>query len=578
MINGNTEGIKQNILDELELLYELECPRSEFLTLEMAEALAKYSCLLNREISISLSRSGRVMDVSLGSESHVLMPVVRRRRGTQGLSGVRCIHTHPNGSPRLSDVDVATLLSARMDCMAALAVAGGKPRSLCAGFIGKELTEAVFAGPFLIEKLPHAFLNGEIERCTRRVAELVRTQQTADDVERAILIGLNCTQAQMKELELLAQTAGAQCVASFTQDRPREKGLYIGKGKLEEIALAISAMEVDLAIFNDELSAVEARNLEESLSVKIVDRTALILDIFARHAKTREGRLQVELAQLKYHLPRLMGEGLALSRLGAGIGTRGPGESKLEMDRRRIRRRIYELEEEIEKLTAQRALRREQREKNSVPEVALVGYTNAGKSSLLNAISDAGVYAEDKLFATLDPVTRKVRMPSGKEVLFTDTVGFIEKLPHDLIRAFRSTLEEATRADLLLNVTDLSNPESANQAQVVRSVLSELGAGDKPTIRVYNKVDLLQQVPENTRSSFCVSAKTGQGIAELLEAIEMRLQPKMMKVSLSLGYQEGGKLAQIQKYAEQIQVEYLEEEMRVQAVLPEMWGKRILKQ
>ena len=288
--------------------------------------------------------------------------------------------------------------------------------------------------------------------------------------------------------------------------------------------------------------------------------------------------MQVELAQLKYHLPRLMGEGLALSRLGAGIGTRGPGESKLEMDRRRIRRRIYELEEEIEKLTAQRALRREQREKNSVPEVALVGYTNAGKSSLLNAISDAGVYAEDKLFATLDPVTRKVRMPSGKEVLFTDTVGFIEKLPHDLIRAFRSTLEEATRADLLLNVTDLSNPESANQAQVVRSVLSELGAGDKPTIRVYNKVDLLQEVPENTRSSFCVSAKTGQGIAELLEAIEMRLQPKMMKVSLSLGYQEGGKLAQIQKYAEQIQVEYLEEEMRVQAVLPEMWGKRILKQ
>lgn len=578
MINGRTEGVKQNILEELELLFEAECPRSEFLTQEMADALAKYSCMLNREISIFLSRSGKVLDISIGSEDNVSLPVMRKRRGTMGLSGVRCIHTHPNGSAHLSDVDIGTLLSARMDCMAALSVEDGKPKSLQAGFIGEQLNEAVFAGPFFIRRLPNRFLMEEIERATRRVAELVRVQATEDEAERAILIGLNSTKAEMEELALLADTAGAECVGVFTQDRPREKGSYIGKGKVKEISLAVSALEADLAIFNDELTAIEARNLEERLGVKIVDRTTLILDIFARHAKTREGRLQVELAQLKYNLPRLMGEGLALSRLGAGIGTRGPGESKLEMDRRRIRRRIYELEEEIEKLSAQRSLRREQREKNNVLEVALVGYTNAGKSSLLNAVSDAGVYAENKLFATLDPVTRKVRLPSGKEVLFTDTVGFIDKLPHDLVSAFRSTLEEANRADLLLNVTDLSNPEAEKQAQVVREVLGDLGAGDKPMIRVYNKADLVQEVPENTRSAFCISAKTGQGIPELLAAVEERLQPKMVDVSVKLGYQEGAKLSQIQKYAEKIQIEYLEEGMAVLATIPEVQAKRILNQ
>ena len=576
MINGKTEGIKQNILDELELLYEAQCPRGEFLTQELADALAKYSCMLNREISIFLSRSGHVLDISIGSEDNVSLPVMRKRRGTMGLSGVRCIHTHPGGSSHLSDVDVGTLLSARMDCMAALAVADGVPKSLCAGFIGESLGEAVFAGPFFIRRLPNRFLMEEIERATRRVADLVRTQATEEETERAILVGLNCTQAEMDELALLAQTAGAESVAQFTQDRPRERGLYIGQGKVKEIALTASALEADLAIFNDELSAVEARNLEEQLGIKIVDRTTLILDIFARRAKTREGRLQVELAQLKYNLPRLMGEGLALSRLGAGIGTRGPGESKLEMDRRRIRRRIYELEGEIEKLALQRSLRREQREKNNVPEIALVGYTNAGKSSLLNAVSDAGVYAEDKLFATLDPVTRKVQMPSGKEMLFTDTVGFIHKLPHDLVSAFRSTLEEANRAGLLLIVTDLSNPEAEKQSQVVREVLEELGAGDKPAFRVYNKADLVQDVPENTRSAFCISAKTGQGIPELLAAVEARLQPKMAEVSLKLGYQEGAKLAQLQKYAEKIQVEYEEDGMSVWATLPEIWAKRIL--
>ena len=238
-----------------------------------------------------------------------------------------------------------------------------------------------------------------------------------------------------------------------------------------------------------------------------------------------------------------MGEGLALSRLGAGIGTRGPGESKLEMDRRRIRRRIYELEEEIENSRPSAACAGSRERRITCLKWRWWATPTQAKSSLLNAVSDAGVYAENKLFATLDPVTRKVRLPSGKEVLFTDTVGFIDKLPHDLVSAFRSTLEEANRADLLLNVTDLSNTEAEKQAQVVREVLGDLGAGDKPMIRVYNKADLVQEVPENTRSAFCISAKTGQGIPELLAAVEERLQPKMVDVSVKLGYQEGAKLS-----------------------------------
>ena len=578
MINGNTKGIKQYILEDMEQIYEYSCGYNEFISPMLINLLARYTSLLEREISIYLSRGGKVLDVSIGDNDHVSLPYVRKRRGIHGLSGVRCIHTHPGGSSQLSQVDIGTLLSSRLDSMAALAVRDGEAKSLQAGFIGETLTEPVLYGPYHVARIPQAAFMAEIERATARVADLVRLQETGDQKERAILVGVGAQDSEMQELAMLADTAGAEVIGKMTQGKPnRDAGVYVGKGKIKELQLAISAVDADLIIVNDELSAIEQRNLEEQLGVKVIDRTVLILDIFARHAKTREGKLQVELAQLKYNLPRLMGEGLSLSRLGAGIGTRGPGETKLESDRRRIRRRIFELEREIDKLSEQRTLRRAQREKNQMKEIALVGYTNAGKTSLLNAISGAGQYAENKLFATLDPVTRKFTLPSGKEVLLTDTVGFVDKLPHDLVSAFRSTLEEATRADLLLNVTDASNPDNLHQMQVVRQVISDLGAQDKPMLAVFNKADLLESAPQIAApNSYYVSAHTGQGLEQLLEAIDKALMPRLMRISLKLGYHEGARLAQLQANAEDIRIEYLDERMEITALLPEAAAKRIL--
>ena len=319
---------------------------------------------------------------------------------------------------------------------------------------------------------------------------------------------------------------------------------------------------------NDELSPLEARNLEETLGVKVVDRTMLILDIFAAHARTREGRLQVELAQLQYTLPRLAGEGVSLSRLGGGIGTRGPGEKKIEIDRRRIRRRIFELQKEIEKVTQQRELRKTARRESGVREVALVGYTNAGKSSLLNALANAGVYAEDKLFATLDPVARRVKIPGIGETVFIDTVGFIEKLPHELISAFRSTLEETAHADLLLCVTDASSRNAEKQMEVVREVLSSLHAEETPQITVMNKTDRLAGVPETERDTVYISAKTGEGIGELIALVAEKLTPRLTSYSGMVGYDRGDLLALVNKHGKEVKLDYSPEGVRVEAKLP----------
>ena len=569
MINGNIAGIRDSILEQLEGLYEIKLHNDEFITQEVAEILANYSGMLNREISVYISRGGKILDVSVGGSAQVQMPYIRKRRGTLGLSGVRCIHTHPNGAPMLSDVDTGTLLSSRLDAMAAISVKDGKPTAIGIGMVGDALDEVSFYGPYRLNYVPNAPLMAEIARKTAVVAELVRLADTSEKKERAMLIGLNTTEDSMQELALLADTAGAEVVFSEMQKRPRDKGTYIGSGKAKELALAASALDADIAIFNDELTPTEERNLEEILGLKIIDRTTLILDIFAGRARTREGKLQVELAQMKYNLPRLSGEGTSLSRLGGGIGTRGPGEKKIETDRRRIRRRIYELEQEIDSIGKERQLRRATREKNRIKEVALVGYTNAGKSTLLNTLSNAGVYADDRLFATLDTVTRRVAMPDGNTVLFTDTVGFIDKLPHDLVSAFRSTLEEAMRADLLLVVTDLSNEKHGEQTDVVKKVLEELGAGEKPMLMVYNKCDRVSEPPVGEKNSVCISAKKGIGIEELLDTVTQMLKPKMRKIVLKLGYHEGARFAELKRHAENMEIEYVEDGMVIHAELPE---------
>ncbi len=567
MINGNISGIKQYTLDLMEQIYEIQVPRGEFCTQELLNALAEFSSDLSREISVFLGRGGKVLDVSIGSSTDVTMPYMRKRRGTQGLSGVRCIHTHPSGTSHLSEVDIGTLLSSRMDAMAALSVKEGRAISMCVGYVGEELHTPLLYGPFNATKIPTSALFAEIERSTVRVNALIELHSTEEEEERAMLIGLNVE--NLDELEALAETAGVICVSKDIQKRQRDHGCYIGSGKARELALKASALDADVAIFDDELTVTETSNLEQLLGLKVIDRPTLILDIFAAHAKSREGRLQVELAQLKYNLPRLIGEGIALSRLGGGIGTRGPGEKKIEVDRRVIRRRIFELEQETEKLAGQRKLRRREREKNRTREVALVGYTNAGKSSILKTLTGDDVYVENKLFATLDPLTRRVEMPSGSQVLFTDTVGFIEKLPHDLINAFRSTLEEALNAEILLHVIDVSSPDHERHEEVVKDVLHGLGAGNKRTIKVYNKCDLVDEYPPSSENCVFISAKKGIGTEEMLVIINEALKPKTVEIKLKLGYHEGSKLAKIQRHCLDVEVSYEEEFMSVTANAPQ---------
>ncbi|MBE3592442.1 MAG: GTPase HflX [Thermoanaerobacter sp.] len=359
-------------------------------------------------------------------------------------------------------------------------------------------------------------------------------------IERAILVGIISTpedEESMEELKELALTAGAEVVGVMTQKRNTiDKAHYIGKGKLEELKFFAENQEVDLVIVNDELTGTQIKNMEDFLNVKVIDRTNLILDIFAKRAKSKEGMLQVELAQLKYRLPRLAGLGGQLSRLGGGIGTRGPGETKLETDRRHIKNRIKAIEKKLEEIERHRSLQRERRKKNRIPVIAIVGYTNAGKSTLLNALTNAEVYVEDKLFATLDPTARKLVFSSGREVILIDTVGFIRKLPHDLVEAFKSTLEEVKYADLLLHVIDVTSPDMEEKIKVVEKVLSDLGAINTPKINVFNKIDLLEVVPKGNGREVYISAKNKIGFDKLLQAIEREIFKDVEVVNFLLPY------------------------------------------
>lgn len=345
-------------------------------------------------------------------------------------------------------------------------------------------------------------------------------------------------QVSIDELEELSYTAGAQVAGKVIQRRESlDPSTCVGSGRLEEIKEFCQANDVNLLIFDHELTAVQQRNIERETDLAVIDRTTLILDIFAQRARSKEGKLQVELAQQKYLLPRLMGLGQSLSRLGGGIGTRGPGESKLESDRRHIRRRIQSLEEQLEEVRRHRELLRRRRKKDGVTTVAIVGYTNVGKSTLLNTLTDAGVLAEDKLFATLDPTARALKLPDGRSVMLVDTVGLIRRLPHHLVEAFHSTLEEAVEADLILNVCDISSEETLAQIETTRQVLQELGAGDKPVVTVLNKCDKLSQMPlVLEKGCVFISAKTGFGLEKLLEAIEKALPPTHLRLKLMIPF------------------------------------------
>ena len=412
--------------------------------------------------------------------------------------------------------------------------------------------------------------------------------------EKVILVAVSTaeeedTPASLDELEELASTAGAVTVARIIQNRERvHPGTYLGKGKIDEVRELLWDTRATGVICDDELSPAQLRNLEDALDTKVMDRTMVILDIFASRASTREGKIQVELAQLKYRAVRLVGMRNSLSRLGGGIGTRGPGEKKLETDRRLIHQRIGQLKEELADVKRHREVTRQQREKNFALSAAIVGYTNAGKSTLLNRLTGAGILAEDKLFATLDPTTRSYTLEDGQQILLTDTVGFIRKLPHHLIEAFKSTLEEARYSDIVLHVVDCSNPQMDMQMHVVRETLKDLEIVDKTVVTVFNKTDRLRalvesgeagplaQLPRDFSADYQVriSAKTGEGLDELCGILEQIIRSRRVHLEKVYPYSQAGRIQTIRKYGQLLKEEYTEDGIAVEAYVPaELFGK-----
>ncbi|MBZ4653439.1 MAG: GTP-binding protein HflX [Peptococcaceae bacterium] len=584
---GNTTNIRKDVMLQLEKLAEASFPKDLLVSPELAEQLAFLTYKINREIGLYLDRHGNVRHIMVGDDKTTPLIKENLRRGEDRLSGLRCIHTHPSGDSTLSEPDLTCLREFRLDAMVAIGTSEGKVTSINVAFLELNLENFKLYGPISLEqidKFPFTEILQEIDKAiSKPPAYLVKQEQ-----ERVLLVGLKkqdtgllSPEESLAELEELAKTAGVEIIGKIllSRDKP-DPALYIGTGKVKELALLRQQHKLDVIIFDDELSSRQQHNLEESLSCRVIDRTVLILQIFADRAKTKEGKLQVELAQLNYMLPRLTGQGTSLSRLGGGIGTRGPGETKLETDRRRIRLRIHDLQREIEEIKKQRGILRQQREHTEIPVVALVGYTNAGKSTLLNALTQANVLAENKLFATLDPTTRRLQLKQ-REVLLTDTVGFINKLPHQLVAAFRATLEEVVYADLLLHVVDASHPSYEGQITAVNRVLEELKVLTKPTILVLNKWDLVKDplevlpVAGKYEAVIPISALKGTNLPELLELINAHLPNKPLQVRLLIPFDQTALLNTLYHEGEVIQTEYVAEGILCDVYLSQPWLNKL---
>lgn len=599
-IKGNIKGIRDSVIAELQKLYDMQSP--QLVSQELAVKLADITEYINREISVYITRSGQIIEIAVGDNATVELPSFSGRRGAGRLSGIRCIHTHPGGNPYLSGVDISALKNNKYDAMVAIGVVSPDftkselTFGLITGIDSNENYTAECYGPYSIEDAENINFVNTVSTIERILDKQTGTASLQVMSERAILIGMEwgrndslwTVDDSLEELKQLADTAGATVIKKFIQKRPKsDPAFFIGRGKVQELALYAQQENIDLCIFDDELSTAQQRNIESVMGIRILDRTALILDIFAQRARTNEGKLQVELAQLQYTLPRIMGKGLMLSRLGGGIGTRGPGETKLEVDRRRIRDRIAFIKDQIEKVKAVRSLHRSKRKKNNVFEVSLVGYTNAGKSTLLNTLTNSDIYAKDQLFATLDPTTRQLTLPNKQEIIITDTVGFIQRLPHQLIAAFRSTLEVVTEADLLVHVIDVSHELYKEQAAAVHEVLKEIGAETKPVITVYNKIDKL---PPDSKladrlaleeDTVCISAAKKLNLETLQQMIESHLKSKAVEVTLCIPYAETAKAAQLHETANVLEQEYTENGAVMKVILPvedlEAYNEYILK-
>ncbi|MGL6119027.1 MAG: GTPase HflX, partial [Fusobacteriaceae bacterium] len=539
---GNIDGIKEFILKELETIKDMKVEKGILFTEEIVSLISAVSSKINREINVAIDRRGNVIEISIGDSNTVKLPVINASE--RKLSGVRIIHTHPSGAPNLSSIDISALIKLKLDVIVSLGIQEEKISGVGIGFC--KIVDGVLDHEQFVFPLEEALEYNFLDKIENTESELRKREIIETDEEIAILVGTD-TEESLDELAELARACDIKVVDRMFQKKSRpDPAYFIGSGKAKELSLLEQVRGANLLIFDEELSGLQIKNLEEITGSIILDRTSLILEIFARRARTRESKIQVELAQLKYRSQRLIGIGISMSRIGGAGQTKGAGEKKLELDRRRIKENIQDLKSELEEIRKSRGIQRERREESGIPKISLAGYTNAGKSSLRNIIVELfpgdnsskkeEVFAENLLFATLDTTTRSIILPDKRIASLTDTVGFVRKLPHDLVDAFKSTLEEVIFSDMIIHVVDSSSPTVRDQIHAVENVLAELKADNKPIILALNKIDITpREVLDTLKDEFKnkyqvieISAKENKNL-ELLLNTACELLPKTMK-------------------------------------------------
>ena len=581
MIKGNVDGIKDFILKELDSIYDITVTKNRVIEPEIIALIASISGRINREINVAIDRRGNIVEISIGDSSSVQLPLLNVQE--KRLSGIRVIHTHPNGNPNLSSIDISALTKLKLDCIAAIGVVEEKITGVVMGFCnvdGDELSHEVTEVMNIPEFIDYDFLY----RIEEIESILKKRNIVENDDEYAILVGIDNDES-LDELAELARACNVKVVGKFFQKKSKIDPCYfIGTGKVIELARFKQIKKANLIIFDEELSGLQVKNLEEVTGCKVIDRTVLILEIFATRARTREAKIQVELAQLKYRSSRLLGFGTTMSRTGGGVGTKGPGEKKLEIDKRRIRETIHDLKQELEKIRKTRITQREKRDESGIPKISLVGYTNVGKSTLRNLLvsmytadntsKKEAVFAENMLFATLDITTRAITLPDKRVASLTDTVGFVRKLPHDLVEAFKSTLEEVSFSDLIIHVVDISSDTVVEQIKAVENVLSELNALDKPTFLALNKCEMA--TPEqiaNIKEKFSnyqmieISAKQNYNIDKFLDMTVSLLPQTTRKCTYLIPYTDTSMGAYLHRNAIIQSEDYEGEGVRIVAIV-----------
>lgn len=594
MIAGKINGIKRSILNMLEDLYELTIEKGSIFSYELVERMNYITRILNKEISVAINRRGKIIAIAVGDSRTVELPVIDTK--DKRLSGVRIIHTHPTGNSKLSSLDISALIELKLDAMVAIGV--------------DEIIDNVKVNIGFCDVNNRTLAYNEVKNISvretvefqfiDRINYINKIMQDIkvyeDDIERSILVGID-NEESLYELEGLAEACGVVTIKKILQKRNKiHSAFYAGQGKVQELAYLRQATGANVIIFDDELSSSQVRNLEKKIGCKVIDRTVLILDIFARRAKSREAKLQVELAMLKHRFSRLRGFGADLARIKGGVGTkggvgsRGPGEKKLESDRRHIEDRINDIKNELEKVVNTRTVQRVKRNKDNISKVALVGYTNAGKSTLRNKLCEisspnhvnkGGVFEANMLFATLDTTVRAVNLKDNRKIALSDTVGFIRKLPHELVEAFKSTLEEVIEADLLLHVVDASNEEAVNQIDAVNNVLSELKALDKNIIIALNKIDAASEENLNVLRDALkgekvveISAVNETNFEMLLEMIGEEIPVRFIEKEFVVPYNEQSLVSMLHENCNILYEDYKEEGTYIRAqVYEEMYNK-----